>query len=31
VFARGALLGVYAADDVGSRDVFMALVREKVS
>ena len=29
VFVRGALLGVYAADDVGSRDVFIAVVRDE--
>ena len=29
VFVRGALLGVYAANDVGSRDVFIAVVRDE--
>ena len=29
VFVRGALLGVYAAADVGSRDVFIAVVRDE--
>ena len=29
VFVRGALLGAYAADDVGSRDVFISVVRDE--
>ena len=29
VFVRGALLGIYAADDVGSRDVFISVVRDE--
>jgi transposase len=29
VFVRGELLGVYAADDVASRDVFIAVVRDQ--
>jgi hypothetical protein len=29
VFVRGAVLGVYAAGDVGSRDVFIAVVRDE--
>jgi transposase len=31
VFVRGALLGIYAADDVGSRDVFISVVRDEAS
>ena len=29
VFVRGELLGVYADDDVGSRDIFIAVVRDQ--
>jgi hypothetical protein len=29
VFVRGELLGVYGADDVASRDVFIAVVRDQ--
>ncbi|MGC3996523.1 MAG: helix-turn-helix domain-containing protein [Anaeromyxobacter sp.] len=29
VFVRGELLGVYAAEDVGTRDVFIAVVRDQ--
>jgi hypothetical protein len=29
VFVRGELLGIYSADDVGSRDVFIAVVRDQ--
>lgn len=31
VFVRGELLGVYASDDVASRDVFIAVVMEQAS